>query len=143
MEKKSLSNSMEDYLEAVFLICNRKGYARAGDIAEKMRVSGPSVTEMMKKLSEMGYISYKDHGVATLTEKGRKIAVAVRNRHTILKNFLQIIGVSENNAEIDACRLEHVLSDTALEKISRIVSFLQQKHIIEEYRAFIKKVPCE
>lgn len=82
-----LSRKTEDYLEVIYNIIEKKGYARVKDIALELKVSSPSVTEMMRKLNERGFIVYEKYGGITLTDKGRKIAEGVKKRHVIFEDF--------------------------------------------------------
>ena len=101
------SKSVEDYLEAVYNIILRKGYARTKDIAEELNVTSPSVSAMLKKLQKEELIFYEKYGGVTMTLKGEKLAKVIKHRHDTLTKFLKIIMVSDYNSENDACRLEH------------------------------------
>ena len=89
----------EDYLEAIYTVVNKKGYAKVRDISQILGVGPSSVTEMFKKLSDDGYINYEKYSGVTLTEKGRIIAEAVRTKHDTLRELLMIFGVVEPISE--------------------------------------------
>jgi Mn-dependent DtxR family transcriptional regulator len=109
--------SAEDYLEQILMISNEKGNCKAIDIVHQLNYSKASVSVAMKKLSENGYISVSAHGYITLTPEGNEIATRIYERHTVLTSILVKLGVSEYQAAIDACKLEHNLSNDSFEKI--------------------------
>ncbi|GAH16221.1 unnamed protein product [marine sediment metagenome] len=82
------TRSMEDYLEAIWNLQDKKGYVKAKDIADKLEVTRPSVSEMIKKLSENEYIVYEKYGGIVFTAKGKKLAQEIKKRHTLLVEFL-------------------------------------------------------
>ena len=95
------------------------GYIRSIDIADKLGVTKPSVTYATKRLRENGYITMDKDGLITLTEQGMAIAASMLDRHHTLTRFLMALGVDEETAESDACRLEHDLSQTSFDAICR------------------------
>ena len=111
--------SSEDYLEAMLMMREQHGYIRSIDIAGELKVSKPSVSYAVKRLRENGYIlMYKD-GLITLTDKGMDIAERVYDRHKTLTRFLQSIGVSEDAARADACKIEHDLSEETFAAVKK------------------------
>ncbi len=112
-----LYESAENYLEAVLMLEEKNGLVRSVDIANELNFSKPSVSIAMKKLRQSGYIEMDGSSLITLTPAGRAVAEGVYERHRILTSLLMALGVSEENARADACRLEHVLSDESWEKI--------------------------
>lgn len=122
MKKESLSQSMEDYLETVLILSKMNGEARISDIAEKLDISKPSVTEAIDKLSEQGYVNKEKYRPVSLTPKGKKFAEEVFCKHNILKQFLiNVVGVNPEIAENDACKIEHVVSNNTMKKIYKIL----------------------
>lgn len=114
-----MNKSGEDYLEAILNIETEDSGARITDIAEYLNVSKPSVNRAMKVLSEKGYVNHETYGRITLTEKGRAYASMVYKRHTVLVRFLkEILNVSEDVSERDACLIEHDVSSETMEKIA-------------------------
>ncbi len=102
--------SGEDYLESILMLEKRNGIVRAIDVARKQHVSKPSVSRAMGILKETGYITISEDQHIALTEKGYQKASDVYLRHTLLTDFLQrITGVSREQAELNACRVEHVI----------------------------------
>lgn len=109
--------SAEDYLEAILMLKERLGVVRSIDIVNELNVSKPSVSVAMKKLRENGYIHMDEEGFITLLPQGMEIASRVYDRHRLLTQFFVRLGVSENVAAADACKIEHDLSDETFQKI--------------------------
>ena len=117
----AIHKSGEDYLEAILMIRLEKGYCRSIDVAHRLNVSKPSVSVAMKNLREQECITMGEDGLISLTEKGRKIAESVYERHTLFTQWLVSLGVDAATAAQDACRIEHVLSKETFEAIKRHV----------------------
>ena len=115
-----LTRGVEDYLEAIYHLCGSEG-ARTKDIASALGVKPPSVTEMVGRLCEMGYVTSERYGNVTLTPKGERLARKVIHRHKLLVEFLLVIGVSERTAQVDACKIEHDLSAQTVERLTTFV----------------------
>ncbi|HOA84618.1 MAG TPA: metal-dependent transcriptional regulator [Bacillota bacterium] len=111
--------SAENYLESILILQMQNGYVRSVDIANSLGFSKPSVSVAMKLLKENRYITVGEDGRITLTETGMKIASRMYERHTLLTQILMKLGVDEETARNDACRIEHVLSDTSFEMIKK------------------------
>jgi len=111
MDKRSLGKSSEDYLEAMLMLKEERGYVRSVDIAEHLGVSKPSVSIAVKKLKENGYLEMDHSGFITLTESGHKIAERIYTRHKTLTSFFEMLGVDPEIAQEDACLVEHDLSE--------------------------------
>lgn len=109
----------EDYLEAMLMMRTRHGYIRSIDVAQYLGVTKPSVTYTTKRLRENGYITMNADGLITLTEAGEKIASSMLDRHKNLTGFLMALGVDEETAEMDACKMEHDISQKTYEAICR------------------------
>lgn len=118
-KEMNIYESAEDYLEAILMLKNEKGYARSVDIASRLNVTKPSVSFAMKRLRENGYILMDEESLITLTDRGEEIASKIYERHTVLSRFLMQLGVSEQTARADACRMEHDISQETLEAIRR------------------------
>lgn len=114
-----IHESAEDYLEAILRLREQKGFVRSVDIAALLGVTKPSVSFAMKKLRENGYITMAEDNLITLTETGAEIALRVYNRHKTLVTFLTSIGVSEETAREDACKIEHDISEETFEALRR------------------------
>lgn len=109
----------EDYLEAMLMMRNRRGFIRSIDVAQYLGVTKPSVTYTTKRLRENGYITMDADGLITLTEAGERIASSMLDRHKNLTGFLMALGVDEETAEMDACKMEHDISQKTYEAICR------------------------
>lgn len=114
----NINHSAEEYLEQILILLESKGYARSVDIAAALNVKKPSVSVAMKKLRENGYIDMEKRGRISLTDKGYPIARRINDRHKTLVRFLVKLGVDEEIARKDACRMEHELSNESFEAIS-------------------------
>ena len=109
--------SSEDYLETILHIQEETGCVRSIDIAHELSFSKASVSIAMKKLRENNYILVDDNGYISLTEEGYKIAKRVQEKHELLTNALILLGVNKEQAEIDACKIEHNVSDETFDAI--------------------------
>ena len=114
-----LQESGEMYLESIYVLLRRNPHVRAIDVGEYMGYSKPSVSRAMGLLKSGGYVSVDENGYITLLPAGQEVAEKIYERHTLLTSFLVRLGVSEEVASEDACRLEHVLSDESFEAIKR------------------------
>ena len=103
--------SQEDYLEKILQISKEKDNVHAIDIARGLSFSKPSVSVAMNKLKELGYIEINDKGDISLTESGKEIAEKTLEKHVVLTKMLMYLGVDEETASEDACRMEHDISD--------------------------------
>ena len=115
----NIHKSAEDYLEMILMLRLEKGFARSVDIAARLGVTKPSVSFAMKQLRENGYISMDTESLITLTDKGEEIARRMYARHTVLTDFLIRLGVSEDAAREDACRIEHDISQETFDAICK------------------------
>lgn len=114
--------SGEDYLERILVLKERLGVVRSIDIVNDMNYSKPSVSVAMKKLKESGYINIDDKGSITLTPLGEEIANKIYERHVILTKWISSLGVDEETALKDACKIEHDISDETFEAIKNKVN---------------------
>ncbi len=112
-----MQESPEDYLETILILSRKLGNVRSIDVANYLGYSKPSISVAMKRLRENGYVAQDDHGYLILTGSGLSIALKIYERHLVLSQFLISIGVNEETALKDACRMEHVISDESFEKI--------------------------
>lgn len=109
--------SAEDYLEAILILRERQGDVRSIDIVGELGLSKPSVSVAMKKLRENGYIAMDENGHITLLPDGEAIARRIYERHRLLTRFFMQLGVSEETASADACKIEHDISEETFERI--------------------------
>ena len=112
-----LHRSGEDYLEAILILEQKRGYVRSSDVAEQMNVTKPSVTNATRLLREGGFLTMDEEKLIHLTELGREVAGSIYERHCILTEGLIYLGVDPETAEQDACRIEHDLSRQSFEKL--------------------------
>lgn len=122
-----IQESAENYLETILIINYRKGSCRSIDIANELGYSKPSVSIAMKNLRENGYIEVMGDGNILLLEPGMEIAKKLYERHTMLTEFLTFVGVPEDVASEDACRIEHVLSQQSIEAVARHLCRIKNK----------------
>lgn len=115
----NIYESAEDYLETILMLKERIGMVRSIDIANELGYSKPSVSIAMKKLRENGYIETDNDGYITLRDSGLQIASKVYERHRTLVSFFTQIGVAEETAMVDACKVEHDLSDESYQSIKK------------------------
>jgi DtxR family Mn-dependent transcriptional regulator len=126
-EKLKLSQSLEDYLETIYVIQQTESVARIKDIASRLDVSAPSVSGAVKSLRKMGLVEHSDYGYVELSEKGRKKAAQIYEIHEALTSFLhRILGLDAQKAEADACKIEHVLDTETARRISQFLEFSLQ-----------------
>ena len=118
-----IQKAAEDYLEMILMLSEKKGYARSIDVANEMGVTKPSVSVAVKRLRENGYLSMDGNGLLTLTESGDEIARRMYDRHKMLTEFFVSIGVSEETAREDACKIEHDLSDESYRAMCRHIDW--------------------
>lgn len=111
--------SSEDYLETMLMMKERHGNIRSIDVAVEMGVTKPSVSYATKRLRENGYITMDKECFITLTDKGMEIAQRIYERHKLLTEIIIQLGVDEQTAREDACKIEHDLSDITFEAIKR------------------------
>ncbi len=117
---------VEDYLEVVYELIQRKGYARSSDIAEQLDVKPASVTNMLQKLDAMGLIMYERYRGLTLTSSGERLARSVQQKHLTILKFLRILGVEEKVAKLDAEGIEHHVHKNTIARIRRFVDYATQ-----------------
>ena len=118
----SVHESGEMYLEAIHVLTKANGHVRSIDVSEYLGYSKPSVSRAMGILRTGGYITVDKDGGITLTRSGREIAEKIYARHTLLTKLLVHIGVSEETASEDACKLEHAISDESFEALKKFVA---------------------
>ncbi|MHA1750968.1 MAG: metal-dependent transcriptional regulator [Candidatus Helarchaeota archaeon] len=133
--------TIEEYLEIILILQNEKGQATTGEIANLMNISSPSVSEMLAKLDDEKLIIYTPYKGVTLSSQGLKIANNIIKKHQIISDFLQMIGVEKETAEIDACNIEHHISDKSMEKLIKFLEYIKDakfsNRCIEHYFKYL------
>ena len=122
IQNVKLHRSGEDYLKTILILQNKNGCVRSTDVAEHLKVSKASVSRAMKLLCEGGFLTMGEHKKLHLTALGVNIAEEICERHRILNDLLLSLGVEPAVAELDACRIEHVVSRETLEKVKSFCS---------------------
>lgn len=115
-----MTKSLEDYIETIYLLSRDGGSARAVDVAARMRVKMPSVNNAVKELARLHLVRYEKYREITLTDEGVAVARKVYDNHQVLKRFLLSLGISEENAENDACAMEHILSEETMKRLREL-----------------------
>jgi DtxR family transcriptional regulator, Mn-dependent transcriptional regulator len=124
---RGVSTSTEDYLEAILRLISVKGAARVRDIADALSVHKSTVSSTLKSLAEKGLVNYSRYEITTLTEVGQEIAQDVQERHQLIRHFLsEVLGIDDDTAEANACRMEHLMDASVLERLSLFVDFAKR-----------------
>jgi Mn-dependent DtxR family transcriptional regulator len=132
--------SSEDYLERIDELIDSKGYARVVDIAARLEVSQPSVTAMVKRLADAGYLHYERYRGLAMTERGRAVAQGIKSRHATLQRCLSLLGVDEATQEQDIEGLEHCLSATTLQRLGDLADFFESRpEVLKEFQTGVAR----
>jgi len=121
----SVHESGEMYLEAILVLSKKNGFVRSIDVSEYLGYSKPSVSRAVGILRQGEYITVESDGALTLTAKGQAIAEKIYERHTLLTELLVKMGVSQETAAADACKLEHAISDESFQAIKRFAARME------------------
>ena len=113
----TMTQSLEDYLEAIYVRIVGGKPAQVRDVARMLSVKMPSVVKAVRELKKMGLVTQEPYSNIELTVKGERVARHVLGRHTLIREFLMKLGVTRKNADRDACLMEHILSAETLDKI--------------------------
>jgi len=128
--EEKLAPRLEDYLETIYLLEKKNKVARVKDIAAARSVKMPTVTEVLKRLTEKGYIVYEPYGYVMTTEKGKEYAQRLYSKHKVLITFLkEVLGLPAEVAEKEGCLMEHHLSEESVKRIERLTKLLKEKGI--------------
>jgi DtxR family Mn-dependent transcriptional regulator len=120
-----ITDALQDYLEAILRLEEDGDSARVSDIASAVGVGKPAVTNALKTLSGRRLVNYEAYHSVTLTELGRRLAGEIRRRHRVLRQFLtQILGVDSDRADANACRMEHAVDRTVLDRLAEMTEFI-------------------
>src|SRR5688500_7649793 len=119
------SQSAEDYLERIHELIEEKGYARVVDIALSLQVKQASVTSMVQKLGELGYINYEKYRGLVLTDKGREVATRIQKRHETLSRFFSLLGLPAKTQQADIEGIEHHLSGETVDCLADLARYFE------------------
>ena len=124
---EGLSESMEDYLEAILSLVRANKVARVRDIAAALQVAMPSVTAALKTLAQRKLVNYQAYQFVTLTDRGNELAAQVARRHSDLSDFLvSVLGLSARDAQANACRMEHAMDEIVLRRLRQLADFINR-----------------
>jgi len=139
-QQRKSAEATEDYLETINQLMYEKGYAASVDIAERMNVSKPTVTSIVKKLHNQGFLIHEKYRGMKLTDKGKQLAEEMHQKHELLTSFLKFFGVDERTSRADAEKIEHGLDLQTVEKLSAFTEFfLSNPELIQRYKDYIRK----
>ena len=131
------SSRMEDYLEIISELVELKGYATTLDISRYMNVSAPSVTKMLQRLDESKYLEYEKYHGINLTAKGNQIADGIRQKHGILLEFFEILGIGHETANQDVEGIEHYLNPKTIRQLRKFITFLKSNpKVLQNFNNF-------
>jgi DtxR family Mn-dependent transcriptional regulator len=146
-ERDQLSESLEDYLEVILDLESTHKVARVKDIAERLGVLRGSVSTAVKKLADLGLIHYEPYSFITLTSEGREAATRISRRHRVLLGFLRdVLKLEEEQAERNACRMEHAMDDSTVERLVSFIEYVSScprtgEDWIESFERFLESGP--
>ena len=130
------SQSAEDYLERIHELIESKGTAHVADIAQSLGVGKPSVTCMVQKLADEGYLNYEKYRSLTLTDSGRSIAKRIRDRHKVLAEFFTLLDLDDKTQARDIEGIEHHLSSETLDTFADLSEFFRQNpKVLEQFKS--------
>jgi Mn-dependent DtxR family transcriptional regulator len=136
MPPSAPSQTAEDYLERIHELIEEKGYARVVDIASSLHVKQASVTSMVQKLGELGYLNYEKYRGLVLTDKGRAVATGIQQRHETLARFFSLFGLDAETQQRDIEGIEHHLSPATVDTLADLAAFFEKSP--ETLKAFLK-----
>ena len=138
------SQSAEDYLERIHELIESKGNAHVADIAQSLNVGQPSVTSMVQKLADEGYLRYEKYRSLTLTDAGRAVAERIRDRHVVLASFFTLFDLDDDTQARDIEGIEHHLSSDTLSTLADLTAFFEEHpKILAQFKANYNSQPTE
>lgn len=126
MPQSAPSQTAEDYLERIHELIQEKGYARVVDIASSLNVKQASVTSMVQKLDELGFLNYVKYRGLVLTDMGRAVAAGIQQRHETLARFFSLLGLDTETQQRDIEGIEHHLSPATVETLADLASYFEK-----------------
>jgi DtxR family Mn-dependent transcriptional regulator len=142
----SLTVREEEYLQIIGRLIENKGVAKVSDIASELDISPPSVSEMLNKMKEKGYVEFERYGPISLTKIGERKKNALEKSYSALTKFLVLLGVDEEIASHDACKIEHLINKETIDQVSKFMDFmdhLESPKWLENFHKFCegKSIP--
>ena len=138
------SQSAEDYLERIHELIESKGNAHVADIAQSLNVGQPSVTSMVQKLADEGYLRYEKYRSLTLTDAGRAVAERIRDRHLVLASFFTLFDLADDTQARDIEGIEHHLSSDTLNTLADLTAFFEEHpKILAQFKANYNSQPTK
>ncbi|MHA2404140.1 MAG: metal-dependent transcriptional regulator [Candidatus Kariarchaeaceae archaeon] len=139
---ENLSETTENYLKRIYFLTSKKKQARMSEIAKSMNRSLSSVTEAVQRLAKEGFLNYEKYGKVTFTPKGEEIAKNIQENFSLMNDLLQTLGIPEDTSIIDACAMEHDISETTMDTISEFIEFikddLEASEMMKKFKARLK-----
>lgn len=134
----SLTAAMEDYLEMICRLSRSTGFTRVNSLATALNVQPPSATKMVQKLAEINLVNYEKYGIITLTKQGQKLGNQLLARHSIIEDFLKLLGITKGVLE-ETEKIEHTINAHTMSCLAKFVNFLKSRpDIIEDFKIFKK-----
>jgi DtxR family Mn-dependent transcriptional regulator len=149
LSESSLSESMEDYIEAIGHLEEKLKVVRVKNIAQALKVKMPSVSSALSVLAKKNLVNYEKYDFVELTEEGQGIARLLRRRHAVLKRFLtDVLAVDEKNAERDSCGMEHHVSKNTINNLVKFIDYIdefpQKRRLdLQGFRSFLRETDVE
>ncbi len=137
--KKDISR-LEDYLEAIYNLKEKKGYVSAADISELLAVTPPTVSNMVKNLADKGYLEHERYRGMRLTPSGERIARSVIRRHQVISRLISMLGVDDETAYVDTEGIEHHVHPSTLRRFERLAEYLKENpQTLRAIREFVEE----
>lgn len=138
-EDKSLTASMEDYLEMIYRLSIKNGFTRIHELSNALNVQPPSATKMVQKLAELKLLKYERYGILVLEQDGKSLGKALLDRHNIIENFLRILDISDSEILDETEKIEHTISKETAKCFKDFVNFINDNpQIINKFKVYRK-----
>ncbi len=139
-EDNTLTASMEDYLEMIYRLSQNTGFTRIHTLSQALNIQPSSATKMVQHLAQLGFVKYEKYGYLMLEETGKELGAWFLKRHTIIEEFMRMVGAGDTKILEETEKTEHMLSDETIGCLARFVMFMKQNpDIVERYAAFRMK----
>lgn len=136
-EDKSLTASMEDYLEMIYRLSIKNGFTRIHELSNALNVQPPSATKMVQKLAELKLLKYERYGILVLEQDGKSLGKALLDRHNTIENFLKILDISDSEILDETEKIEHTISKETAKCFKDFVNFINDNpNIIDKFKVY-------